>query len=384
MRPHLIIGRILVVSAVALTVLPAPESSAQELPPEIQVDRLLVQAEREIEDGERWSAVFTFERILAVREEHGLEIPAEFWFRKAGVLQDAGLHERAIKAATRYLHEAGREGEHYRGALEILDAAEEGLAEMRREEARARLARERAEREAAARRAAILPSIPAMVVVPAGTFRMGCVTGRQCGSSEIPVHEVHVESFQLSKYEVTFAQWDACTEYGPCQWISDEGWGRGKRPVINVTWDHAQTFVAWLHEETGDVFRLPSEAEWEYAARAGTETRFISGNRISRGQANWNGERTEPVGSYPANRFDLYDVTGNVSEWVQDCWHDDYRSRPLDGGAWQTPSCSTRVYRGGSWATRKTTTLTLASRWGRNPHRSYSYLGFRIARSLDP
>ena len=151
MRSHLIIVLMTVFSAVALTTEPAPESAAQELPPEIQVDRLLVQAEREIEDGEHWSAVFTFERILEVSEEHGLEIPAECWFRQAGVLQGAGLHERAAEASTRYLQEAGREGEHHRAALEILDAAEVGLAEARKAEARARAAAERAEREAADR-----------------------------------------------------------------------------------------------------------------------------------------------------------------------------------------------------------------------------------------
>ena len=243
MRLHLFIGKLSVFTVVVLTTALAPESAAQGLPPEIQVDRLLVQAEREVEDGEHWSAVVTFERILAVCEEHGLEIPVEFWFRQAEVLQGAGLHERAVEASTRYLREAGRDAEHYRAALEILDAAEEGLEEIRREEARARLARERAEREAAARRAAILPSVPELVVIPAGTFGMGCVTGRQCGSGEKPVREVHVESFELSKYEVTFAQWDACVEYGGCRPLEDLGWGRDKRPVIGVTWDDAQDYV---------------------------------------------------------------------------------------------------------------------------------------------
>ena len=192
MRPHLIVSQVLAVSAAALTVLLACEPGAQELPPEMQVDRLLVQAEREIEDGEHWSAVFTFERILAVCEEHGLEVPTEFWFRQAGVLQGAGLHERAVEASTRYLQEAGREGEHYRAALEILDAAEVGLAEARRAEARARAAVERAEREAAARAEEIAAAIPEMVVIPAGTFRMGCLARRGCGRNESPVRDVRV------------------------------------------------------------------------------------------------------------------------------------------------------------------------------------------------
>ena len=372
------------VIALLVTMLVASAPDAAELPPEIQIDRLLVQAEREARDGNDWSAVFTLQRVLGLYEEHSLEIPFEFWFRQARAFQDAGMHERAIEASTRYLQEVGREGEHYQAALELLDAAEVSLAEARREEARARAAAERAERQRAARAEAIVASIPEMVSIPAGTFRMGCVTGRKCHKSEKPVREVNVLGFAMSTHEVTFAQWDICTEYGPCRWVPDEGWGRGNRPVNNVTWDDAQTYVTWLQEETGDAYRLASEAEWEYAARAGTETRFISGNSISRGQANWNGEQTRPVGSYPGNPFGLYDMTGNVSEWVHDCWHDNYRGGPLDGRVWRAGSCPTRVYRGGSWASRKAATVTVASRWGRYPHRSYSYLGFRIARSLDP
>ena len=132
MRRHLIIGQILLLSSVAATLSLALQSVAGELPPEMQVDRLLVQAEREIEDREHWSAVVTFERILEVCEEHGLEIPVEFWFRQAGVLQGAGLLERVVEASPRYLQEAGREGERYRAALKILDAAEVGLGEARR------------------------------------------------------------------------------------------------------------------------------------------------------------------------------------------------------------------------------------------------------------
>ncbi len=142
MRRHLISGRAFACSAIALATLLAPQSSGEELPPEIQVDRLLVQAEREIEDGEHWCAVFTLERVLDVHKEHGLKIPTEFWFRQAGVFQSAGPHERAVEASTRYLREAGREGEHYPAALQILDAAEVDLGEAQRAEARARAAAE--------------------------------------------------------------------------------------------------------------------------------------------------------------------------------------------------------------------------------------------------
>ena len=296
MRPHLTVSHLLVFSTAVLALLFALNSRGEELPPEIQVDRLLVQAEREIEDGEHWSAVFTFERILAVCEEHGLSIPTEFWFRQAGVLHSAGLDERAVEAATRYLQEAGRDGKHYQAALELLDAAEVGLAEARREEARAKAAAEGAAREAEARRAAIAPSVPEMVVVPAGTFRMGCVTGLQCRSGERPVREVRVETFELSKHEVTFKQWDACVQYGGCRWVEDEGWGRNDRPVIHVTWDDAQAYVGWLSRETGEAYRLPSEAEWEYAARAGTESIYSWGNQRGRSLANCDGCRCASCG----------------------------------------------------------------------------------------
>ena len=312
----------------------------QDLPPQIQVDRLLVQVERETREGNYFSAVLTLERILEIHAEHGLEVPAEFWFRQAGVLQQAGLHERAVEASSRYLREAGREGEHYQAVLVILDAAEVGLAE-------ARAAAERAERQSAARAATIAASVPEMVVIPAGAFRMGCVTGRRCEDWETPVRDVRVPSFAISRNEVTFDQWDVCVEYGACRWVPDEGWGRADRPVIGVTWHDAQAYVSWLRRETGGAYRLPTEAEWEYAARAGVETRTIWGNSVRRDQANWDGDRTRPVGSYAPNGFGLNDMFGNVGEWVEDCWHDSYRGAPSDGSAWVDSECSSRVFRGG-------------------------------------
>lgn len=354
----------------------AAARAGAELPAEIQVDRLLVQAEREIKVGEHWAAARTFERILDVSEAHGMEIPTEFWFRQAGVLHGAGLHERAIEASTRYLREAGRQGAHYREALDILDAAEVGLAEARH-----------AEREAAARAQAIALAIPEMVSIPAGTFRMGCVSRRSCDRNEKPLREVSVASFALAKHELTFAQWDACVEHGPCRWVSDEGWGRGDRPVVNVGWDDAQAYVRWLSRETGAFYRLPSEAEWEYAARAGTATRYSWGDPVGRNRANcdgcgsrWDNDRTAPVGSFPANPFGLHDMHGNVWEWVEDCWNGDYRGAPSDGSAWLQGECDKRMVRGGSWLRNPTRV--------RAAERAYgilgSHFGFRVARTLSP
>ena len=138
-----------------------------------------------------------------------------------------------------------------------------------------------------------------------------------------------------------------------------------------------------MRRETGEAYRLPTEAEWEYAARAGAETRTIWGNSVRRDQANWDADRTRPVGSNAANGFGLNDMFGNVGEWVEDCWHDSYEGAPSDGSAWIVLECSFRVFRGGAWAVREATGLGAANRWGRRPDQSYHDVGFRIARSLS-
>ena len=180
----------------ALALLAAPTSHGQELPPEIQVDRLWVQAEREAAEGNPWSAAYTLEQALQLYEAHGIEILAEFWIRYAQALQAAGLHEAAVEALTRYLQEAGREGDHYQTALRLLDEADNDLAAARREEARRRAEAQRAAEEAAAREApvleAVIANLPEMVAIPAGSYRMGCVSGRNCETEERPVHEVRV------------------------------------------------------------------------------------------------------------------------------------------------------------------------------------------------
>ena len=361
-----------------------------QLPPDIQVDRLLVQAEREAGDGNPWAAAYTLGQALEMYEEHGLEIPADFWIRYAQALQAAGLHEEAIEASTRYLEESGREGEHYLTALRLLDEAEVGLAEDRREEARRRVEAQRVAEEAAAREAAtleaVMANLPDMVVISAGTYRMGCVSGRTCDEVERPVHEVQVPSFSLSRHEVTFTQWDVCVEYGPCEWSGDEGWGRGNRPVIYVSWHEAQDFVSWLSRVTGEPYRLPSEAEWEYAARAGTETAYYWGNRIGRGNANtqrFNVSGTTTVGAFSPNSFGLYDMVGNIREWVQDCWNATYNGAPSDGSAWEDGNCTSRVVRGGSWATAAERSR-IAWR-GRPPSNSENrFFGFRVAKTIEP
>ena len=240
---------------------------------------------------------------------------------------------------------------------------------------------------------------PEMVVVPAGSFEMGSPPGEKGRyGDESPQHRVTVpEPFAVGVYEVTFAEWDACVADGGCgeHRPDDRGWGRGNRPVINVGWDDAQGYVSWLSERTGKAYRLLSEAEWEYAARAGTTGPFHFGETISTDQANYHGkfygsgregvyrEKTVPVGSFPANAFGLHDVHGNVFEWVEDCYNGSYEGAPADGSAWTRGDCSYRVLRGGSWFNQPTF-LRSALRDRDGSGLRGSSLGFRVARTLTP
>ncbi|MBK8906431.1 MAG: formylglycine-generating enzyme family protein [Rhodospirillales bacterium] len=198
------------------------------------------------------------------------------------------------------------------------------------------------------------PWCPEMVVVPAGTFMMGSPdseTGRY--DDEGPQHRVTISRpFAIGRFPVTFEEYDNFCEATGREQPGDEGWGRGRCPVINVSWDDAQAYVKWLAAATGRPYRLPSEAEWEYACRAGTTTRFSFGNDISGKDANIDGSRTTEVGTYPANAWGLHDMHGNVWEWVEDCWHDSYAGAPEDGSAWldaDGDDFGPRVLRGGSW-----------------------------------
>ena len=230
--------------------------------------------------------------------------------------------------------------------------------------------------------------IPEMVVIPAGSFKMGCVSGIGCADDEKPVHEVKIDSFTLSKYEVTFKAYDAFTDATGRERADDEGWGRGLRPVINVSWYDAMAYTEWLSGQTGDRYRLPTEAEWEYAARAGTTTAYSWGDSIGRNRANcrgcaslWGGEKTALVGSFKANGWGLYDMHGDVWEWVQDCWNANYEGAPTDGTAWLSGDCDRRVMRGGSWS-HGPRDLRSANRVRYSTGFRYNDNGFRIARSF--
>jgi formylglycine-generating enzyme required for sulfatase activity len=232
-----------------------------------------------------------------------------------------------------------------------------------------------------------------MVVVPAGEFMMGTPAG------EPPQHKVTIANpFAVGKFEVTFAEWDACVAERACELEpEDNGWGRERRPVINVSWySITAEYIPWLSKKTGRVYRLLTEAEWEYSARAGTTTRFSTGDTIRADQANFNGNygkpekdwrgtyplRTLEVGSFKPNAFGLYDVHGNVEEWVEDCYHDSYAGAHSDGSAVVTDNCE-RVYRGGNWFHNEFS-LPSASRMRATIAKRSDIVGFRVARSIGP
>ena len=196
--------------------------------------------------------------------------------------------------------------------------------------------------------------------------------------------------FAVGVYEVTFGEWDACVSGGGCGGYrpSDKGWGRGWHPVVNVSWEDARAYVEWLSGKTGEEYRLLSESEWEYVARSGTRTKYWWGDDIGPNRANCydcgdSYDYTAPVGSFSANPFGLYDVHGNVWEWVEDCWNDSYRGAPSDGSAWESGNCGRRVVRGGSWDGAPWNLRSANRVWYSTGDR-IDDVGFRIARTLTP
>lgn len=229
---------------------------------------------------------------------------------------------------------------------------------------------------------------PQMVVIPAGRFLMGDLHGNG-DDNERPVHQVVIDkSFALARQEVTFAEYDRFASATGRPLPDDEGWGRGNRPVINVSWNDAHAYTLWLAEQTGQPYRLPTEAEWEYSARAGTETIYWWGDLPGDGYAvcdgcdrRWGGRQTAPVGSTRPNPWGLYDLNGNVDEWVLDCYQPDYTNAPADGSATQTSDCSHRVMRGGSWFDIPRV-VRPASRYRHPATSSRNSWGFRVALDL--
>ena len=307
--------------------------------------------------------------------------------------EEAEAEAAAAEAERRRLAEAERKA---------AEAERRRLAEVARKAAEA----ERKKREVG-RRFRDCVGCPELVVVAPGSYRMGSPSGEAGrGDAEGPVHRVSIgEALAVGVYEVTFEEWDACARDGGCGGYrpDDEGWGRGRRPVINVSWEDAQAYVSWLRRKTGKGYRLLSESEWEYVARAGTRSARYWGEG-ERGQCrNVNGAdesakrrysgltwatscddgyvHTSPVGSFEANGYGMHDVLGNVLEWVEDCWNESYEGAPGDGSAWTRGDCGERVLRGGSWFNGPWV-LRSANRYGGTAGNRLSGIGFRIVRTL--
>jgi formylglycine-generating enzyme required for sulfatase activity len=248
---------------------------------------------------------------------------------------------------------------------------------------------------------------PEMVVVPTGSFLMGS-PAREAGrfDDEGPQRTVTIaRPFAVAKFEVRFDEWMQCVLDEECRMVTDESWGRGPRPVVNVSWNDAKRYVDWLAKKTGKPYRLLTEAEWEYAARANTETPYywdkqsdnpclyanvLNPSVKKKYKFDWESfscedgyAETAPVGAFRPNAFGLYDMLGNAWEWVEDCWHDSYKDAPIDGSAWVTKACDSRVVRGGGWFSGPQFVRS-AIRYRFAPSDLFDYLGFRVARTLTP
>ena len=323
--------------------------------------------------------------------------------------EKAAAEEAARKAAEKAAaEEAARKAADKAAAEEVARkaAAEEAARKAAAAAAAARKAAEKAAAEAkaaeSARRAAeskaagTKPSVvktfkdcgacPEMIALPAGSFTMGSKSG---DGSEAPPHRVKIGySFAISRFEITAAEWKACFTDGGCDYLPKRKGMTAASPVYNLSWLDARQYVKWLSKKTGKKYRLPWEAEWEYAARAGTKTEYWWGNAVGEGNANckncggdWNRKRPAVVDSYSANPFGLQGMNGSVWEWVADCWFDSYKGAPNDGSARDRKDCQSRVLRGGSWRNDASYARS-AGRFTYDHDVRYVLNGFRVVRSM--
>lgn len=352
-----------------------------------EIERLLVSAEKKRagnyltvpEKGTEASALDDYRAVLHIHPYHPTAISGiEYIFRL--------YHDKALNA-----HKRGKpaKSQKYLAKMALIDPIHPSLLDLRQ-----RIAREtettKSDRDKKDLNRNMTHSIePMMVTIKAGQFQMGCVSDdSSCLADELPVRSVSLKSFELSRFEVTFNQYDAYVLATGARRPDDRGWGRGERPVINVGQDEALAYIEWLNQTTGKQYRLPTEAEWEYAARANTTTKYSWGNEAGSMKANcagcgslWDSKYTAPVGQFEPNPWGLFDMHGNVWEWVQDSWRADYTGVPTNGEAWLGPKGSEIVVRGGSWYLGPEVMRSAHRAKQRRYYRSFN-IGFRLARDL--
>ena len=367
---------------------------AQDRPLEIVMDHYLLEGTEALDKGETDRARRAFEKIEALE----VEPPPAFLFEYGQLLLEHGTTEAEVRKGegllNRFIAKELKEFERdtatvtvrSRAAVKIEHLACQADADCRAAAERAKAEQADAERRRQVRRHQFRERLR-MVSIPGGSFMMGC-TGEQheCDDDEDPVHVVQVNDFEMGQYEVTQALWEAVMGENPSAFTDC-----AQCPVEKVSWEDVRQFLKKLNVQTEDQYRLPTEAEWEYAARGGQQSRgYEYPGSHTPGVVAWyqknSGNQTHPVGQKEPNELGLYDMSGNVEEWVEDCWHDSYMGAPADGWAWTSENsgdCSLRVLRGGSW-NYPPRSLRAANRGRFTTGVRYTYFGFRVARTLTP
>ena len=364
MKKYFVVSLCLVLFAIGL------QGAYAQLSNEAQADLKQQQIIRAVQEQNFRLAYQQFEEYDAL----GVTMPTPLLFIRAQVSFKENDFIGTKAYLEQYINNSERGTDNYNQALSMYSAVESKADEQAKQQAeQARLA-EQAEVQARIQAKVAefnqngLSLLPEMITIPAGQFDMGSTEG----SDEQPIHSVSISSYKLASTETTQALWQAVMGDNPSLFEGDN------RPVEEVYWDDIQDFIAILNSATGQKYRLPSESEWEYAARAGTTTKYFWGNRSSKSRANYGSSETKEVGSYEANEWGLYDMHGNVEEWVQDCYVDSYNGAPVTGEARVSDGCSDRVLRGGSWDFNASD-MRSANRNRDSPsYRKVSY-GFRLA-----
>lgn len=327
---------------------------SQDLPDDILADQYLLEAKKALESGEPQTARRAFEKIEALDTEPPLEF--YFFFGKLLVRHGTSVDDLRQGQASlkQFVVNIEKNSEYYRPTLELLSVAGKTIekAEQRQtEEAK----RQAAAQERAATLKDLMPSLlenlkQQMVTVQGGTFTMGCTEEQSsCDDDEKPVRQVQVKSFKISKYEVTQELWEAVMGKNPSKFRNCP-----RCPVENVGWDATKLFLKKLNALTGEHYRLPTDAEWEYAARGGQKSQahlYVGSDDLD--SVAWygknSGNRVHRVGQKQPNGLGLYDMSGNVWEWMEDCWNKKYPGPPTDGSAWKSRNCSQHILRSGAW-----------------------------------